>query len=282
MTGPRVIRRDAVIPVHEANALTGEVPCWDARNGRLWWADIQGQRLLGFSPASGRQETHNLPGMLGLIVLRAAGGLVLGLEDGLYPFDPATGLGPRLVAVEADDARTRLNDGAADASGRLWFGTMDKTGSGEPIGGLYCLADGAVRRVRSNVSIPNSINISPRAGPSTGPICARASCRRATTIRRPASSARAASSPVIPRVRHPTDPASTRRARCGSPSSAVHGWSAASPTARSTQSSNCRYRARPCRGWAGLTAARFSSPRSGAFSMLSGSTANPWRAIFSP
>jgi len=161
MTGPRVIRRDAVIPVHEANALTGEVPCWDARSGRLWWADIQGQRLLGFSPASGRQETHNLPGMLGLIVLRAAGGLVLGLEDGLYPFDPATGLGPRLVAVEADNARTRLNDGAADASGRLWFGTMDKTGSGEPIGGLYCLADGAVRRVRSNVSIPNSINISP-------------------------------------------------------------------------------------------------------------------------
>ena len=154
MTGPRVIRRDAVIPVHEANALTGEVPCWDARNGRLWWADIQGQRLLGFSPASGRQETHNLPGMLGLIVLRAAGGLVLGLEDGLYPFDPATGLGRRLVAVEADDARTRLNDGAADASGRLWFGTMDKTGSGEPIGGLYCLADGVVRRVRSNVQHP--------------------------------------------------------------------------------------------------------------------------------
>jgi len=36
------------------------------------------------------------------------------------------------------------------------------------------------------------------------------------------------------------------------------------------------------RGWAGLTAARFSSPRSGAFSMPSGSTANPWRAIFSP
>lgn len=158
---PRRVRRDAVVPVHEANALTGEVPCWDARSGTLWWADIQGQRLLGFAPESGRQEIHNLPSQLGLIVLRASGGLVLGLEDGLYPFDPARGLGGRLVAVEADDARTRVNDGAADPKGRLWFGTMDKTGSGAPIGGLYCLElDGSVRQVRRNVRVPNAINVS--------------------------------------------------------------------------------------------------------------------------
>ena len=148
--------------MHEANALTAEVPCWDARSATLWWADIQGQRLLGFSPSTGRQESHNMPSMLGMIVLRAGGGLVLGLEDGLYPFDPAAGLGKRMVAVEAEDARTRLNDGAADPTGRLWFGTMDKTGSGEPIGSLYCLAaDGSVRRIRSNVRVPNSINFSP-------------------------------------------------------------------------------------------------------------------------
>jgi sugar lactone lactonase YvrE len=162
MTQPRLIRRDAVIPVHEANALTGEMPCWDARRGTLWWADIQGQRLLGFSPETGRRESHNVPSMLGLIALRASGGLVLGLEDGLYPFDTEKGLGKRVVAVEADDARTRVNDGTADAAGRLWFGTMDKTGSGEPIGSLYCLeVDGSVRRVRTNVRVPNAINFSP-------------------------------------------------------------------------------------------------------------------------
>lgn len=85
MTSPRIIRGDAVVPVQEANALTGEVPCWDARSGTLWWADIQGQRLLGFSPDSGHQETHNLPSMLGLIVLRAAGGLVLGRRGRALP-----------------------------------------------------------------------------------------------------------------------------------------------------------------------------------------------------
>lgn len=162
MTQSCLVEKGNVIAVHEANALTGEVPCWDARSGILWWADIQGQRLLGFSPATGRHEVHNMPGMLGLIVLRKAGGLVLGLEDGLYPFDPASGLGERLLAVEADDARTRVNDGCPDRAGRLWFGTMDKTGSGEPIGSLYCLdLDGTLRRIRSAVRIPNAINFSP-------------------------------------------------------------------------------------------------------------------------
>jgi hypothetical protein len=29
MMAPRFTKRDAVTPVHEANAATGEVPCWD-------------------------------------------------------------------------------------------------------------------------------------------------------------------------------------------------------------------------------------------------------------
>jgi sugar lactone lactonase YvrE len=154
--------RDAVVAVHQANALTGEVPCWDARRETLWWVDIQGQRLLGLSPQSGRQQEHNLPSMPGLLALRGDGGLVVGLEDGLYPFDPATGIGDRLVAVEANDARTRINDGSADATGRLWFGTMDKTGSGQPIGSLYCLsADRSLRTVRTGIGVPNAIAFSP-------------------------------------------------------------------------------------------------------------------------
>lgn len=148
----------ALLPVHQADAVTGEAPFWDARDGRLWWIDIQGQRLLCFSPQSGRQCTWSLPSMPGLVVGRERGGLLLGLEDGLYAFDAGRGIGDRLVAVEADDTRTRLNDGKPDHSGRLWFGSMDKTGSGLPIGALYRLDhDGSVRRIRSEVRIPNAI-----------------------------------------------------------------------------------------------------------------------------
>ena len=162
MTVPRIITREAVVAIQQANALTGEVPCWDADRETVWWVDIQGQRLLGFSPRTGREQEHNLPGMPGLLVLRRGGDLVIGLEDGLYPFDPASGLGARLVAVEADDPRTRINDGAVDAAGRLWFGTMDKTGSGQPIGKLYCVsADLSLRVVRTDVGVPNATAFSP-------------------------------------------------------------------------------------------------------------------------
>jgi hypothetical protein len=38
---------------------------------------------------------------------------------------------------------------------------MDKTGSGAPIGGLYCLElDGSVRQVHRNVRVPHAINVS--------------------------------------------------------------------------------------------------------------------------
>ncbi len=162
MIAQAVVEAAAVLPVHMANALTGEAPFWDARSGILWWIDIQGQRLLGFEPTTGKCSDHRLPLMPGLLAGLGSGGLLLGLEDGLYPFDPVSGLGTRAIAVEADDARTRLNDGKADSIGRLWFGSMDKTGSGAPIGKLYCLdLDGTVRTVKTNVSIPNAIAFAP-------------------------------------------------------------------------------------------------------------------------
>lgn len=152
----------AVVPVHMGQALTGESPYWDPLTGRLWWIDIQGQRLLSFSPTSGATSSTSLPQMPGLVAGHVSGDLVLGLEDGLYRFSPAAGLGARIVAVEADDEGTRLNDGKADPMGRLWFGTMDKTGSGAPVGSLYCLdLDGSIRQERTSVRVPNAIAFSP-------------------------------------------------------------------------------------------------------------------------
>lgn len=164
-TAPRIIPRDAALPAHTANALTGEVPIWDARRGTLWWTDIQGQRLLAHEPATGRNETYNLPSMAGLIALRKDGSLLLGLEDGLYPFEPAGGLGSRLVAVEDDNPNTRINDGKVDPVGRLWFGTMNKTGPGGPVGAIYRLdPDGKLDVVRRDVTVPNAFAFSPDGG----------------------------------------------------------------------------------------------------------------------
>ncbi len=158
----RTIELEAAQAVHRANAVTGECPYWDEATATLWWIDIQGQRALGYAPASGIETVHNLPSLPGLLVGRRAGGLLIGLEDGLHALDPVSGLGERLVAVEADEFLTRINDGKPDPAGRLWFGTMDKTGRMSPIGSLYRLdPDGKLVRVRTDVRIPNAIAFAP-------------------------------------------------------------------------------------------------------------------------
>lgn len=161
MSTVKIIPRSAVFLVQQANAVTGEVPYWDAQSNRLWWSDIQGHRLLGFDPETGAETIHNLPSMAGLIAGRRSGGLVLGLEDGLFAFDTEHGLGECLLPVEQDQALTRINDGNPDPNGRLWFGTMDKTGQFLPIGSLYRLdADKALNRIRA-ARIPNGIDFAP-------------------------------------------------------------------------------------------------------------------------
>ena len=151
--------------VHAAEALTGESPLWDATRGVLWWIDIQGQRLLGHRPAGEAAISIPLPSMPGLVCHASDGRLLLGLEDGLWLLAPETRELVLLHAVEADDPRTRLNDGKPDAQGRLWFGTMDKTGGGAPIGSFYCLTPGRdLRVVRSGVAVPNAIAVSPDGG----------------------------------------------------------------------------------------------------------------------
>ncbi|MCM0019743.1 MAG: SMP-30/gluconolactonase/LRE family protein, partial [Tagaea sp.] len=158
----RAIEAQSVEAIHRANAVTGECPYWDAASRMLWWIDIQGQRALGYSPSTGEERAHNLPSLPGLLVGRRKGGLLIGLEDGLHALEPETGLGARLVAVEADEFATRINDGKPDPAGRLWFGTMDKTGRMSPIGSLYRLdLDGTLARVRTEVRIPNAIEFSP-------------------------------------------------------------------------------------------------------------------------
>lgn len=158
----RAIERDAAQAVHRANPVTGECPYWDEATATLWWIDIQGQRALGYAPASGIETVHNLPSLPGLLVGRRKGRLPIGLENGLHALDPVSGLGERLVAIEADEFLTRINDGKPGPAGRLWFGTMDKTGRMAPIGSLYRLdLDGSLVRVRTQVRIPNAIAFAP-------------------------------------------------------------------------------------------------------------------------
>ena len=149
-----------------AKAVTGESPVWDDRRGVLWWIDIQGRQLLGWRPeVATALPALTLPSEIGLVALGSDGCLVLGLEDGIWRYVPETGDLAMLTPVPHEAPNLRLNDGKPDRQGRLWFGSMDKSGSGIPTGALYCrLPDGRLSTIRRKVRVPNAIAVSPDGG----------------------------------------------------------------------------------------------------------------------
>jgi sugar lactone lactonase YvrE len=167
MTGPPQPAAAAARPVvplrhgvAAAPAELGEAPVWDARREELLWVDID--RGLVHRRAQGRADVTLPAGQpVGCAVPRAGGGLALALRDGFALVDPGREE-PRLVAaVERDRTDTRMNDGACDARGRLWAGTMSLRGDTRSAA-LYRLdADLIARRMLPGVSVSNGIGWSP-------------------------------------------------------------------------------------------------------------------------
>jgi sugar lactone lactonase YvrE len=138
-------------------AILGEGPTWDEREGILWWLDIPGSRLHRFDPATGTDSAVDLPRPAGTLVPRASGGLVLATPRGFEAYDPTTGDLQLLASVEADDPKTRMNDGKCDRQGRLWAGTMAFEAT-PGAGAFYRLGtDLAVERQVDDVTISNGL-----------------------------------------------------------------------------------------------------------------------------
>ena len=108
----------------------GEGPVWDVETGVLWWLDGTGRRvgnpsIWRLDPKTGRVDNWSLDHDVGALAVRENGKLVLALDQGFYFFDPATGELECIALIEADQPRSRLNDGKADCRGRFIAGGMD-------------------------------------------------------------------------------------------------------------------------------------------------------------
>ena len=108
----------------------GEGPVWDVESAQLWWLDGTGRRV--GNPSIWRLSAHDggvehwyLDRDIGALAVRRNGSLVLALDDGFYLFDPPTGALEPICAVDAEQPRTRLNDGKVDRRGRFIAGGMD-------------------------------------------------------------------------------------------------------------------------------------------------------------
>jgi xylono-1,5-lactonase len=122
--------------VLSVGATLGEGPVWVARDGALWFVDIKQHHVHRFDPASGDAQRWTAPDQVGWVLPAHDGAMVAGVKTGLHRFDPADGSFTLLHDPEPALPNNRLNDAAADARGRLWFGSMDD-GEEQPTGRLY-------------------------------------------------------------------------------------------------------------------------------------------------
>lgn len=111
--------------VWEVGATLGEGPVWRPGEEALWFVDIKSRRIHRFHEPTGERQSWEAPSEPGFLAPLAGGGWIAGLKSGLHRFDPEAGAFAHLPRFGPDRAGNRLNDGAVDAQGRLWFGSMD-------------------------------------------------------------------------------------------------------------------------------------------------------------
>jgi L-arabinonolactonase len=105
----------------------GEGCFWDSKESAIWWLDVVlPSRIHKLVLATGVHRTWHFSEMVSATAMRGDGTLVVGCEFGVKTFDPNTGALTPVIHPDADMPQNRGNDGACDAAGRFWFGTMQQ------------------------------------------------------------------------------------------------------------------------------------------------------------
>ncbi len=134
----------------------GEGPHYDGATDTAWWFDIVACKLLEHRFADGETTVHTLPRMGSVAARIDDERQMLVMDDGIYCRDMASGALSLLAPLEAENAKTRSNDGRVHPSGRLWVGTMGRGGEWQA-GTIYWVDGREVRPLFRKISIPNSI-----------------------------------------------------------------------------------------------------------------------------
>jgi sugar lactone lactonase YvrE len=139
----------------DARASCGEGPIW--ANDRLYWIDITDGAVHVYDPRSGENSSTYTGEMVGTVVPRTSGGVAVAAQQGFCALDLGTGELTVLNDPEADNPKTRFNDGKCDPAGRFWAGACP-VDEESPIGTLYRLdADLTAHAQVSGLTIPNGI-----------------------------------------------------------------------------------------------------------------------------
>lgn len=153
--------------VGDASCTVGEGPLWSARENRWYWVDIPAKRIWSVDAASGATRFWNTPEMPACLALTTAGGMIAGMETGVFGVTLGEGdtASIRLLGAPSDiKPGMRFNDGRCDRQGRFWSGTMVMDNpAGTPNGHLYRFSslDGMSAPIVSNLITQNGLAWSP-------------------------------------------------------------------------------------------------------------------------
>ena len=149
----------AVSAIYDPTVCTlGEGPLWHPGRGQLFWFDILGKRLL--TREGDRTRTWSFDEQVSAAGWVSESALLVASERRLFVFDLETGRQDDVAPLEADDPRTRSNDGRADPWGGFWIGTMGK--NAEPhLGTIHRWHRGALTPLFGGLTITNAICFAP-------------------------------------------------------------------------------------------------------------------------
>ncbi len=149
-------------PLPVAPSLLGESPFWHSDEAALYWCDIPGRALHRWHPGRAEHRQWAFDTEPACAAPLPGGALLLGMRDGLFRFDPATGERTRLAPPPYDPAVERFNDGKADPQGQFWAGTIYEPRTA-PQAALYRWAGGKLHRVAGDITTSNGLAWSPDA-----------------------------------------------------------------------------------------------------------------------
>ena len=119
----------------------GESPVWHAGELAWYWVDIPARRIWRLDHATGATRHWTADEMVACIAPRADGGLIAGMETGIFAvalLDDGRVRAECLAAPTELAPGMRFNDGRTDRQGRFWSGTMwMDMAAALPVGCLY-------------------------------------------------------------------------------------------------------------------------------------------------
>lgn len=140
----------------DAKAILGEGTIWHPDENRLYWVDIEGQKLHVYNPETRTDIEFETNDRIGTVVPVASGGMLVALQNGIYYFDSSTG-SFHFINNPLPEKNIRFNDGKCDPAGRFWVGSMHLSQT-KGAAALYRMnSDSAIHEVLKEVTVSNGI-----------------------------------------------------------------------------------------------------------------------------